>query len=356
VQDALLEVARFWLDRGVDGFRIDAVSHFTHDVQLRDNPPRSAGPRTRPVDYQQLLYNSDRRETLVFLERLRAVLDRYPDRFALGEIGGPDSAQRGFADYLAGGRLHSAYSFLFLRADELTPQLVRQTVAAWDRQQPQAWPTWVFSNHDAPRVVSRWGGEAPRAQYATLLNALLLALRGSVCLYQGEELGLPQAHVPFERLLDPEAIANWPQTFGRDGARTPIPWTGAAPHAGFSDAEPWLPVDPRHLAAAVDRQLGVAGSVLEATRGLLSLRHEHEALRRGDLVFLAAGEPLLAFERRAARDLLLCVFNLGAAAARFADPGGRRWQQRAGSAHSTTQGAAFELPPYGFAIARPARA
>ncbi|MGB8328067.1 MAG: alpha-amylase family glycosyl hydrolase [Steroidobacteraceae bacterium] len=189
VQDALLEVTRFWLDRGVDGFRIDAVSHFTHDEQLRDNPPRSAGPRTRPVDYQQLLYNSDRRETLAFLERLRAVLDGYPDRFALGEIGGPDSAQRGFAEYLAGGRLHSAYSFLFLRADVLTPQLVRQTVAEWDRQQPQAWPTWVFSNHDAPRVVSRWGGEAPRAQYATLLNALLLALRGSVCLYQGEELG-----------------------------------------------------------------------------------------------------------------------------------------------------------------------
>ena len=235
VQQALLGVARYWLDRGVDGFRVDAVSHFTHDPALRDNPPRDGGPRTRPVDFQRLLYNADRPETLVFLEKLRGVLDEYPDRFALGEIGGPDSADRSFADYLGSDRLHTAYSFLFLRADAPTPAFVRGAVLEWERLHAGGWPTWVFSNHDAPRAVSRWGGSGPPDQYAKLLNALLLALRGSVCLYQGEELGLPQAHVPFERLRDPEAIANWPRTLGRDGARTPIPWRADLAHGGFSE-------------------------------------------------------------------------------------------------------------------------
>ena len=354
VQDALLGVARFWLDRGVDGFRVDAVSHFTHDPALRDNPPRSGGPRTRPVDFQTLLYNADRPETLVFLERLRRVLDDYPERFALGEIGGPDSAGRGLADYLGSDRLHTAYSFLFLRADAPTPALVQGAVQEWERLHAGGWPTWVFSNHDAPRVVSRWGGSGPPDRYAKLLNALLLSLRGSVCLYQGEELGLPQAHVPFERLRDPEAIANWPQTLGRDGARTPIPWRADREHGGFSEAEPWLPLDPGHLAMAVDRQRGTAGSVLETTRQLLGLRRRHAALTRGGIAFHDAPEPVLAFTRRAPGDELYCVFNLGAEPRRAATPDGARWQVLAGDGAAGRASDALPLDPYGYALAVPA--
>ncbi len=352
VQQALLEVARYWLDRGVDGFRVDAVSHFTHDPALRDNPPRDGGPRTRPVDFQTLLYNSDRPETLVFLEKLRGVLDEYPDRFALGEIGGPDSADRSFADYLGSDRLHTAYSFLFLRADAPTPAFVQGAVLEWERLHAAGWPTWVFSNHDAPRAVSRWGGSGPPDRYATLLNALLLALRGSVCLYQGEELGLPQAHVPFERLRDPEAIANWPRTLGRDGARTPIPWRADLAHGGFSDAEPWLPLDPGHLAMAVDRQRGVAGSVLETTRQLLGVRRLHAALVRGDIEFHDAPPPVLAFRRRAPGDECYCAFNLGAEPRRVAPPDGRRWRALAGAAPGPDAGP-FVLEPYGFVLAVP---
>jgi alpha-glucosidase len=351
VQDALLAVARFWLERGVDGLRVDAVSHLTHDLALRDNPPRIGGQRTRPVDFQTLLYSSDRPETLVFLERLRGVLDEYPKRFALGEIGGPDSAERSLADYLGSDRLHTAYSFRFLRADAPTPTFVHGAVLEWERLHAGGWPTWVFSNHDAPRAVSRWGGSDPPGHYAKLLNALLLGLRGSVCLYQGEELGLPQAHVPFERLRDPEAVANWPKTLGRDGARTPFPWSAELAHGGFSEAEPWLPLDPRHLALAVDRQRGVAGSVLETTRALLAVRRAHAALVSGNIVFHAMPDPVLAFERTLKDERLYCAFNLGAEARRISAPGAGPWRRLAAGAAAATW---FELGPYEFVIAVPA--
>ncbi len=351
VQDAMLAVARFWLERGVDGFRVDAVSHFTHDPLLRDNPPRTGGARTRPIDFQALCYNADRPETLAFLERLRALLDRYPGRFAVGELGGPDAGARTLSAYLDSSRLHTAYSFLFLRADAPTPQFVRAAVAEWDALHAGGWPTWVFSNHDAPRVVSRWGGPSPPAGYAILLNALLLTLRGSVCLYQGEELGLAQADVPFERLCDPEAIANWPLTLGRDGARTPMPWSSTGAYGGFSAAEPWLPLDARHLEQAVDRQLDDPDSVLQATRSLLALRRRYEALVSGEMEFLPAPQPLLLFERRAGPSTLRCAFNLGDVPASCSLGDDAEWQVVAGSASLQAAPRAPVLPAWGFLIA-----
>jgi alpha-glucosidase len=357
VQDAVLDDARFWLERGVDGLRVDAVCHFAHDPLLRDNPPRVGGEPSRPVDFQQLLYNSDRPETLAFLERLRALLDRYEDRVAIGEIGGPDSAERSLGPYLEAGRLHTAYSFRFLLSGPPTPEGVRAAIEEWERVHRGGWPTWVFSNHDAPRAPSRWGGE-DRRSYAKLLNALLLTLRGSICLYQGEELGLPQAHVPFERLRDPEALANWPSTLGRDGARTPMPWLGDAPHAGFSGVEPWLPVDPRHPALAVDRQRGDPGSVLEATREMLHLRREHPVLRTGAMRFVAAPAPVLAFVREAVvrpstgAARVLCAFNLGAQPASFGVDGA--WRAVAGSLPAgRALPARVELPVDGYVLAVP---
>jgi alpha-glucosidase len=142
---------------------------------------------------------------------------------------------------------------------------------------------------------------------------LLMCLRGNVFVYQGEELGLPQAEVPFERLVDPEAIANWPQTLGRDGARTPIPWTASAPNAGFSTVEPWLPVDPRHLKLAVNAQEADPEATLHVARRLIALRKAHPALRLGGLDLIEGPHDLLVFERYergADGERLLCVFNL----------------------------------------------
>jgi alpha-glucosidase len=153
---------------------------------------------------------------------------------------------------------------------------------------------------------------------------LLMTLRGNVFVYQGEELGLPQAHVPFERLVDPEAIANWPQTLGRDGARTPMPWRAASPHAGFSTVEPWLPVDPVHTPLSVDVQDADPGSMLNATRRLLRLRAAHPALRTGSMTVEPTEDPLLVFTREAAGERLMAVFNLGhAPVAWTAGPGWR---------------------------------
>jgi alpha-glucosidase len=330
VQDAILDTARFWLDRGVDGFRLDALNFAMHDPTLRDNPPVTDpdAKRLRPFDFQHHLYNQSHGAIPGFLERVRALFDSYPGaRFTVAEVGG-EQADREMKLFTHGpSHLHSAYGFNFLYADRLTPRLVAETMALWPGGEEEGWPSWAFSNHDAPRVVSRWRGRADRGAFARLAMLLLVALRGNVFLYQGEELGLPQAHVPFERLQDAEAIANWPATLGRDGARTPMPWAAEAPNAGFSAAEPWLPIDPAHRPLAVDLQDPNPESMLNFTRRLVALRTEREALRLGALKPTPVPAPLVAFQRGEGE--LLCVFNLGDETPEWALPPG--WRAIAGT-------------------------
>ena len=311
VQDALLDAARFWLERGVDGFRFDAINFAMHDPALTDNPPAPPGKRTRPFDFQSHLHNQSQPEIPAFLARVRALMAHYPDRFSVAEVVGPDAEPEMQAFTADDRHLNSAYGFSYLYADALTPDLVRRANAAWDGAPGQGWPSWAFSNHDAPRAVSRWAEGRDRDRFARMAMLLLMALRGNVFVYQGEELGLPQAEVPFERLVDPEAIANWPETLGRDGARTPMPWNASAPHAGFSTAGPWLPVDPRHPPLAVDRQQADPDSLLNLTRRLIAMRKTEPALRLGALRFLDGPEGILAFERSVGDDVLTCMFNLG---------------------------------------------
>ncbi len=325
VQAALLDVASFWLDRGVDGFRLDAINFTMHDPQLRDNPP-VVGPskRGRPFDFQHHIFNQSHADIPRFLERVRALCDARGATFLVAEVGG-EQADREMKLYTQGpNRLHSAYGFQFLYADRLTPSLVRQASNNWPGAAGEGWPSWAFSNHDAPRVVSRWSHNRDERAFAKIAMLLLATLRGSIFVYQGEELGLPQGDVPLERLRDPEAIANWPLTLGRDGARTPMPWRAAAANAGFSAGEPWLPVDPTHLALAVDMQDRDPNSVLHLTRAALALRKQLPALRTGAIRFLDAPEPVLAFVRGEGRDCALCVFNLGARSVAWPLPQGWR--------------------------------
>jgi alpha-glucosidase len=307
VQAALLEVARFWLARGVDGFRLDALNFLMHDPELRDNPVAPASwPRVKPFDFQDHVRNQSHPAIPAFLERLRAVMDEYGAPFSVAEVVGAH-AGREMRDYTAPGRIRSAYSFVFLEAPALSAGLVRRALADWEGR----WPAFAFSNHDAPRAVSRWAAGRDPDAFARLLLLLLVCLRGYVFLYEGEELGLPQAEVPFDRLRDPEAIANWPRTSGRDGARTPMPWVAEAPNAGFSAVAPWLPVDPRHAARAVDAQSADPASTLTFTRALLHARRGLASLVRGDLAIQPGDEDLLVFERRLGAARLACVFNLG---------------------------------------------
>jgi alpha-glucosidase len=243
-----------------------------------------------------------------FLERLRKVTDEYADRFTLAEVGG-DHALGEMQAFTAGTqRLHSAYGFDFLYAEQLTPGLVAQVAREWPEN--SGWPSWAFENHDAPRALSRWVGEAGRQTFAHAKMLLLATLRGSIILYQGEELGLSQADVPFDSLRDPEAIANWPLTLSRDGARTPMPWNGSAPHLGFSTGEPWLPPASDHGLLAVDRQDNRSGSMLTFTRECLALRKRFPALREGSMEIVESGDAVLQFERACERQRLRCTFNL----------------------------------------------
>jgi len=314
VQDALLDVVRFWLDRGVDGFRIDAINFAMHDPEMRDNPPAppSNKVRTRPFDFQQKIYNQSHPDIPLFLERIRALTDQYDGSFTVAEVGG-DDAVREMKLFTAGAnRLNSAYGFDFLYADRLTPQLVREAAQQWPDAPGIGWPSWAFENHDAPRAVSRWtpDGVDPAA-FARMKMALLCALRGNIILYNGEELGLDQVEIPFELVKDPEARKNWPLTLSRDGARTPLPWAAGEEHAGFSAADPWLPLGPAHRELAVDRQQDDDHSLLNLTRRLVALRASHPALRLGrDAGWIAAGD-LLGFDRIAGNQHLRCLFNLG---------------------------------------------
>lgn len=331
VQDAILDVMRFWLERGVDGFRLDAVSFMMHDQALRDNPVRGDDPnwpKTRPYDFQRHEYNQSQPEITAFLSRMRALADEFGDCYLVAEID-REHAAREMKDYTQGPHmLQSAYGFNYLYADKLTPELVRDASQEWTDAPDEGWPSWTFSNHDAPRAVSRWrDGRDPKA-FAELIILLLACLRGNIFLYQGEELGLPQAHVPYDRLQDPEAIANWPLTLGRDGARTPLPWTETGTHGDFSTVEPWLPLDTSHPALAVSKQDADPGSTLNWTRKVLALRNTHPALRTGDVRFLTAEDSLLVFERRDGSNSVLCAFNLGHDAIRWHLPMGWREMER----------------------------
>ena len=327
VQQAVLAVARFWLDRGVDGFRLDTANLYAHDPLLRDNPPLPPGQRgDSPVLMQRHAYTMDQPESLAFLRRLRAEMDRDPGHMAVGEIGGSDALATMQAYTQGGDALHTAYSFAFLGPRPDAAAVARQ-LAAWS--DGQGWPAWAFSNHDAPRVASRWGtgagaafafggrggDSAPPGAGPLTWMALLLALRGTVFLYQGEELGLPQSDVPYERMQDPFGLAHHPLVPGRDGCRTPMPWQREAPNAGFSEAEPWLPVDPAHATLAVDVQEAAADSLLHHTRALIALRRAHDALRQGSCTVLAAPGDVLCLRRGEGDSAVLAVFNLGVAPA-----------------------------------------
>jgi alpha-glucosidase len=182
---------------------------------------------------------------------------------------------------------------------------------------PTHWPSVAFSNHDVMRTVSRFGGADPPPELAKLLLALLLSIKGTVLLYQGEELGLPEADIRRDQIRDPVGDLYWPYTGGRDGCRTPMPWESHAANLGFTSGVPWLPVSPKHRPLAVSEQEGDAESALKFTRRFLAFRQRSPALRRGEIAFIDAPPPVLAFTRAYDRDELICLFNMGPEPAEF---------------------------------------
>jgi alpha-glucosidase len=190
----------------------------------------------------------------------------------------------------------------------------------------EGWPCWALSNHDVRRVVTRWGGERPSRALAIQLLAMLCSLRGSVCLYQGEELGLPEAELPFHALRDPYGIAFWPNFKGRDGCRTPMPWDDIE-HAGFSSATPWLPVPQEHRAMCATRQEADPHSTLNAFRAFVRWRKTMPALMWGDIRLVTIAESVFAFERSYGAEKILAAFNLSANAVEARAAQFEAWRQ-----------------------------
>ena len=333
VQDAVLEAARFWLERGVDGFRLDTVNYYVHDKRLRDNPGVDLAegelPAVNPYGHQQHLFDKTRPENIAFLKRFRALLNEYKNRAAVGEVGDESRSLKTMAEYTSGGdRLHMSYSFDML-GPEFSPEHYRNCITSFAKAaaafgDEHAWPCWAFSNHDVIRHMSRFGKDfVDKAQLAKLCASLLLSLRGSICLYQGEELGLTEADIKFEDLTDPAAIAFWPDYKGRDGCRTPMAWDEDKPNSGFSKANrTWLPIPAEHIANAASSQINVEASVFEHYKAFLTFRKQHPELIAGDIQFWRSGPDVLAFERIHGETKTLCLFNLSDQPAKWLIPEG----------------------------------
>ena len=317
VRRATLENLEFWLKRGVDGFRLDAVNFCMHDPQLRDNPPRSTlrndfltgSQASSPYTMQDHIHDHTHPDNLLYLEEIRQLLDRY-DAVALGEIGSQRSAEV-IGEYTRGNnRLHMAYSFDLLGPDG-SAGFIRQAIASLQAEARGGWCCLAMGNHDVERLASRWSGSDPDPDSVKLYSILLGCLRGAICIYQGDELGLPQADVPYEQLRDPYGLSFWPVYKGRDGCRTPMPWREDLPNAGFSSAEPWLPIDTRHFALAAIRQTSDPDSIYSCVREFLGFRKQQPALLHGDLEFLPVrNDAVLACARSTDEQTLILCFNL----------------------------------------------
>ena len=365
VVDAILQRAKFWLDTGVDGLRIDAVNYFLHDEQLRDNPARSEEdsppdgvPPDNPLADQILCNSFNRPETLDLLKPIRELANQYPGVMTLGEVTLCEDSIQLASQYVDGGdRLHMAYHSGLLVNQPMTATLMHDVLQRVVEHFDTGGACWIVGNHDYGRLRSQWTGKDANGnsypeEFYHMMAALLLSLPGAFCLYQGDELGLKVAQIPDdiapEQICDPFGKALYPDVVGRDGSRTPMPWQADKPHAGFTTGEPWLPVPDHHCDRAVDRQHRDPNSILNTWRKFLHWHKDQPALEAGKLNLLEAEEPFLAFERSYAEQRLLCIFNISDRSAQYELDGielGRIFHIREPAAEVV--GDAVKLPAYG---------
>ena len=323
VRAEILDTARFWLDRGIDGMRLDAVNFYAQDPELHDNPMRGEddplpdGFQSENAATRQKLVNSfNRPETLEYLEPLRALVDTYPGVSLLGEVVMCEDSITEASKYTRNGELlHMAYHAGLLFDERMTASHMRNVVRKTLDTFGSTGSCWIVGNHDFGRMSTRWGGDRfpyPHG-FRRTVAALLLALPGALCMWQGDELGLPEARIPedipHDLIRDPLAEAD---DLGRDGARTPMPWNDHSRNCGFSNCEqPWLPIPRSHRVLNASRQQNDPDSLLNDWRSLLNWHTAQPAMRAGRTDLMDADEPWLALRRSYAEQTLLCLFNLG---------------------------------------------
>lgn len=381
VQEELLDMTRFWLEFGVDGFRLDAAAHYFHQESLKDNPPNDDPAPAffninfpTPFSMQHHIYDKDLDKTFAFMERFRALLDEYDGRMSVGEMGGEDGIAQSAAVSNGGKRLHTCYTFSMLGRGPLMADTIRKPIEEFLAQPGDGWPSWAFSNHDVVRVASRWHKEAATPgqsphdpRLSKMLIALLGTLYGTLFLYQGEELGLPEAQVDYDLIQDPWGRFLYPLWQGRDGCRTPIPWDQNQAWAGFcaKDVEPWLPVDPQHHALSVTQQNSQKNSVLAFTKAFITARKTVSLWReQPEISFVETDDPLaLAYILKTEKARLVCVFNLSDEERKVKLPGLSSLPasdvlpvpdgQQGRFTAADDEGAGYvTLPPYGLLFAR----
>jgi alpha-glucosidase len=311
VRQAMLYVLRFWLDRGVDGFRVDVMHHLVKDEEFRDNAPN---PNFRPgmSPYRELLatYSADLPEVQEIVAMMRNVVEEYDDRMLVGEIYLP--VERLMAYYGASGKgAHLPFNFQLIRL----PWKAKEIAAAIERYEAlllsHAWPNWVLGNHDKPRTASRVG--AAQARVAAML---LLTLRGTPTLYYGDEIGMHDVPIPAHLVQDPFEKNVPGLGLGRDPVRTPMQWTNAE-SAGFTTGKPWLPIADDFKSVNVSALRDQAALILTLYHRLIELRRSEPALSVGEFAPLPADDDLIAYIRKAGERRLLIVLNLGSEARSF---------------------------------------
>lgn len=304
VREAMKDVLRFWMRRGVDGFRVDVIWHLMKDEAFRDDP---INPDWRPgdADIRSVLQtrSTDQPEVHEVVAELRAVLDEFGDRVLIGEIYLPvERLVAYYGENLAGAHLPFNFQLILARWDARgIARLIDEYEAALP---PGGWPNWVLGNHDQPRVASRIGG--PQARVAAML---LMTLRGTPTMYYGDEIGLENVVVAPEEAQDPWEKNEPGLGLGRDPERSPMQWNGSA-GAGFSIGRPWLPLGADHAARNVETLDGDPRSILTLYRKLIALRSD-PALTTGAYHAIEASGDVLAYERRLGERRLLIALNLG---------------------------------------------
>jgi len=328
VRAEMLAMVRRWLERGVDGFRLDVFNAFFKDAELLSNPRRFLG--RRPYDRQVHRYDKDRPELVEFLAEFRALVDSFPDRMTVGEL---FSADPGLAPKLTAPR-HLVFDFELLRQPWSASAFADASEKHEQRFDDDRWPTIVLSNHDRSRQASRLARGADAAASDAIARAaatLSLTLRGTPFLYYGEEIGARDVPVPWPEIIDPPArrggrlirlVVPW---WNRDQARSPMPW-GGGPNGGFSAARPWLRLAPDIGTRTVATQEGDPSSVLVAYRRLVWLRRRHPALQVGTYRrIVTTARDVLAYERVAEGETIAVAVNFGRAAATVRIRTGRKW-------------------------------
>ncbi|MEA4812904.1 MAG: alpha-glucosidase [Anaerolineaceae bacterium] len=347
VRKAMLNVFRFWLDKGVDGFRLDVFNEYFKDAQLRDNPHRP-GLHLREFDRQIHKYDAAQPEMMPLLKEIRTLVDKYKERYIVGETFLVPPAQA--RTYIGPDKVHAAFDFGYTHSAWSAPAFGK-AIQFWDALHgDEAWPNYVLNNHDTRRSASRYpfGNEDSRNK---MLAAMHLTLRGTPFLYYGEEIGMRELELKKAEIQDPVGKYYWPINKGRDGCRTPMQWNSKL-NAGFTSGKPWLRINsdyPNRNVAAEEEQ---PDSLLNCYKQLLRLRRENPALNSGTMSLKPLlNKNLLVYTRTSDKQKALIVLNFSILPQTYKPQG--EWKMLySGNDSKRTQllDGILHMPPFGFAI------